>query len=68
MSQTKPAPKNEPTLTESEQDWTRVVVEKVRALRYGTVHIKVHEAQVVLVESTEQTRFDLAAKTRAQSA
>lgn len=50
------------TLDEREQAWTRVVVEKVRALRFGTVHIKVHEAQVVLVESTEQTRFDLAAK------
>jgi hypothetical protein len=49
-------------LDEREQAWTRVVVEKVRTLRYGTVHIKVHESQVVLVEATEQTRFDLSSK------
>jgi hypothetical protein len=63
MSLTKAAP-TVLVLDEGEQAWTRVVVEKVRALRYGTVHIKVHEAQVVLVETTEQTRFDLAKKTR----
>jgi hypothetical protein len=56
---------NEPVLDRSEEAWTRVIVEKVRALRYGTVHIKVHEAQVVLIEATEQTRFDLATKPRA---
>jgi hypothetical protein len=57
---------SQPTLvlTDREQAWTRVVVEKVRALRFGTVHIKVHEAQVVLVEATEQTRFDLGTKSR----
>ncbi len=49
-------------LTEREEAWVRIVGEKVRALRFGTVHIKVHEAQVVLVESTEQTRFDLLRK------
>ncbi len=64
MSLTKPATAPALVLNEGEQAWTRVVVEKVRALRYGTVHIKVHEAQVVLVEATEQTRFDLAAKPR----
>jgi hypothetical protein len=62
-----PKPTQGPILdpAEREQAWTRVVVEKVRGLRYGTVHIKVHEAQVVLIEATEQTRFDLAAKPRA---
>ena len=65
MSLINPAPKPAPVLDNAEQAWTRVVVEKVRALRYGTVHIKVHEAQVVLIEATEQTRFDLAAKPRA---
>jgi hypothetical protein len=64
MSLTKAAPNPALILNEGEQAWTRVVLEKVRALRYGTVHIKIHEAQVVLVEATEQTRFDLAAKTR----
>lgn len=64
MSLTKPAEKPAIVLSEAEQSWTRVVVEKVRALRFGTIHIKVHEAQVVLVEATEQTRFDLVARTR----
>ncbi len=64
MSLNNPESKLALELTEREQAWTRVVVEKVRALRFGTVHIKVHEAQVVLVEATEQTRFDLGAKPR----
>jgi hypothetical protein len=64
MSLTKPASKPELVLDDAEQAWTRVVVEKVRALRYGNVQIKVHESQVVLIEATEQTRFDLASKER----
>jgi hypothetical protein len=64
MSLTKPASKPELVLDDTEQAWTRVVVEKVRALRYGNVQIKVHESQVVLVEATEQTRFDIASKER----
>ncbi len=64
MSLTKPASQPELVLDDAEQAWTRVVVEKVRALRYGNVQIKVHESQVVLVEATEQTRFDLASKER----
>ena len=51
-------------LNEREETWTRVLVEKVRALRFGTVQIKIHEAQVVLIEATEQTRFDVTAKRR----
>lgn len=54
-------------LNEKERAWARVVIEKIRGLRFGTVQIKVHEAQVVLVEATEQTRFDLAPKTRGQT-
>ena len=64
MSLTKPASKSDFVLSETEQAWTRVVVEKVRGLRYGNVQIKVHESQVVLVEATEQTRFDLPPKDR----
>jgi hypothetical protein len=65
MSLTKSAPASLPELDQREQAWTRVVVEKVRTLRYGTVHIKVHESQVVLIEATEQTRFELSAPPRA---
>jgi len=50
--------------TERELAWIKVVAERIRGLRFGTVHIKVHEAQVVLIESTEQTRFDLSQKSR----
>ncbi|MEI6714724.1 MAG: YezD family protein [Verrucomicrobiota bacterium] len=49
-------------LKETEVEWVQALVEKVRSLRYGTVHVKVHEAQVVLIETTEQTRFDLQPK------
>lgn len=51
-------------LSVSEHAWVNIVLEKVRLLHHGTVHIKVHEAQVVLVESTELTRFDLPPKAR----
>jgi|GEM_PF-5803425 hypothetical protein len=49
-------------LDEREQAWVRVIIEKIRALKFGTVHIKIHESQVVVIESTEQTRFELGAK------
>lgn len=62
MSLTKSS--NSVVLDEREQEWTRVLVEKVRALRFGAVHIKIHEAQVVLIETTEQTRFELTGKPR----
>lgn len=65
MSLKKPASNATPDLDEREQAWVRVVVEKVRAIRYGTVHIKIHEAQVALIEATEQTRFELSSKPRA---
>lgn len=51
-------------LNEREEAWARVVIEKVRALRYGTVQIKVHDAQVAVIEATEQTRFELGPKAR----
>jgi hypothetical protein len=51
-------------LSEREAAWARVVVEKVRALRYGTVQIKIHEAQVAVVETTEQRRFETGPKNR----
>jgi hypothetical protein len=64
MSLVKTASAPRPALDELDPAWTRVVVQKVRSLRYGSVHIKVHDAQVVLVEATEQTRFELTAKPR----
>ena len=55
---------NSLNLSERGEAWVRVIIEKIRALRFGTVQIKIHEAQVVVIESTEQTRFDLGAKQR----
>ncbi len=51
-----------PSTQDSALDWAALVVERVGALRFGTVQIKVHEGQVVLVEATEQTRFQLSAR------
>lgn len=51
-------------LTEREEAWTRLVLQKARGLRFGSIQIKIHEAQVVLIEATEQTRFELTPKSR----
>jgi hypothetical protein len=39
-------------------DWERAVVEAIRALRYGSVEIVVHEGRVVQIETREKVRFD----------
>ena len=33
------------------------VIKKVQSLRFGSVQIKIHDGQVVVVESLEQKRF-----------
>ena len=62
MSLSKQPVRQQLSLNETETEWVQALIEKVRSLRYGNVHVKVHEAQVVLIETTEQTRFDLQAK------
>lgn len=63
VSQTSSNPLRAPLLlNETEAEWVQALVEKVRSLRYGTVHVKIHEAQVVMIETTEQIRFDLQPK------
>jgi hypothetical protein len=42
--------------------WLSHVIRKVQALRFGSVQIKIHEGQVVVVESLEQKRFHPAPK------
>lgn len=64
MSLSKTTPATPPSPEAAEPEWVTAVREKVRHLQFGTVQIKIHESQVVLVESIEQTRFDLAAKSR----
>lgn len=46
----------------AEDAWLHVLTEKVRSIRFGTVLVKIHDSQVVLIERTEQTRFDLSGK------
>ena len=39
-------------------DWERAVVEAIRALRFGSIEIVVHEGRVVQIETREKVRFD----------
>jgi hypothetical protein len=47
-----------------DRDWERAVVEAIRALRYGSVEIVVHEGRVVQIETREKVRFDEAGRRR----
>ncbi len=38
--------------------WVHHVIQKVQSLRFGSVQIKIHDGHVVVVEATEQTRFN----------
>lgn len=38
-------------------DWLEVVRQNVANLRFGSVHITVHDGRVTQVESIEKTRF-----------
>lgn len=46
------------TIAAAEQRWLEVVREKVRAIRFGSVLVTVHEGRVTQVESVEKTRID----------
>lgn len=43
--------------TTQASDWLEVVQRKAEALRFGAVHITIHEGRVTQVESVERTRF-----------
>lgn len=43
----------------AESPWMPHVIERVQSLRFGSITIKIHEGQVVVVEATELTRFHL---------
>ena len=45
-------------------DWERAVGEAIRALRYGSVEIVVHEGRVVQIETRAKVRFDEAGRRR----
>ncbi|MDD5198900.1 MAG: YezD family protein [Terrimicrobiaceae bacterium] len=42
----------------NEPDWLDVVGRQVQSLKFGSVHITVHEGRVVQVETTVRVRFD----------
>ena len=44
--------------SESERKVLTEVLRAIRALRYGSVQIVVHDARVVQIETTEKKRFD----------
>ena len=45
-------------------DWERAVVEAIRALRFGSIEIVVHEGRVVQIETREKVRCDEAGRRR----
>jgi hypothetical protein len=45
-------------------DWERAVVEAIRALRFGSIEIVVHDGRVVQIETREKVRFDEAGRRR----
>ena len=44
--------------------WEKEVVEAVRALRFGSIEIVVHEGRVVQIETRARVRFDEAGRRR----
>jgi hypothetical protein len=47
----------QPSTASDEALWLAVVREKVRAIRFGSVQITVHDGRVTQVESNEKTRI-----------
>lgn len=39
------------------QEWLEIVRDKVAAIRFGSVHISVHEGRVTQIEAIEKTRI-----------
>jgi hypothetical protein len=42
-----------------DQDWLKIVKDKVESLSYGEVHITVHDHRVTQIEHREKVRFKL---------
>ena len=52
---TQPIPQSSP---EAHPEWLRLVQQKVESLRYGVVHLVVHDGRVTQIERTEKTRLN----------
>lgn len=58
MSNSLPAEEIIPRFSVSDPQWLDVVERQVGALKFGSVHITVHESRVVQIETTVRVRFD----------
>jgi hypothetical protein len=47
-------------VTPTAERWMEIVQHQVNALKFGSVHITVHEGRVVQVETSVRVRFDKA--------
>ena len=60
---TSPVPIDTPNTREqprADDRWLEIVERQVNALKFGSVHITVHEGRVVQVETSVRVRFDKA--------
>jgi hypothetical protein len=42
---------------EGQEEWLSLIARKVNGIRFGSVHVVVHDGKVMQVEVTEKTRF-----------
>ncbi len=56
MSSIPPA-SDTPTAAESSPSWLRWLLPKLQSLRFGSVHLVVHDGRVTQIELTERTRL-----------
>lgn len=45
-------------MSATEEQTQQQIIEAIRSLKYGSVHIVVHDSRIVQVERTEKVRFD----------
>ena len=50
--------------TAAAPDWIALVREKVESLRFGVVHLVVHDGRVTQIERTEKTRLPAGRETQ----
>ena len=58
MSNSIPTEEIAPRVSIPGQQWLDVVERQVSALKFGSVHITVHEGRVVQIETSVRVRFD----------
>ncbi|MBH5317430.1 YezD family protein [Paenibacillus sp. GSMTC-2017] len=46
-------------VVQSTDEWVKRIKEKVTGLEYGTVQITVHNGQIVQIDKTERSRYDV---------